>query len=194
MAGEEEREEGGQVWLWGPGRERIKESHLKMHVSFPLSTLVFVCSSTLQYSLTAPVPAYKELFRLPAVCLSPIEPAVLSPDLGLTKQSPYPLLWEHEVKGIATYDRHLLTSRPLSLFIHMNHYRLHVADKDTTVLKYIIHRMHSPVGQHPHKVLWEEKKSLWFIQHSAITKHLTSQAVQLKNESLVTRVKNKYLL
>lgn len=141
---------------------------------FPSSTLVFVCSSTLQYCicLTAPVPAYKEPFRLPAACLSPIEPAMLSPDLGVTKQSPYPLLWEHEVKGIATYARHLFTSRPLSLFIHMNHYRLHVTDKDTIVLKYIIHRMHSPVGQHPHKVLWEEKKK--FMVYTAQCNYKTS--------------------
>lgn len=143
------------VW-WGSG---LKKATRKNACFFPFfSTSVFVCGSTLGICLSAPVPAYKEPFRLPAVCLSPIEPAVLSPDLGVTKQSPYPLLWEHEVKGIVTYDRHLLTSRPLSLFIHTNHYRLHVADKDTIVLKYIIHRMHSPAGQHPHKVLWEEKK------------------------------------
>lgn len=105
-------------------------------------------------------------------CLSPAEHAVLSPDPGVTKQSPYPLLWEHEVKGTAAYDRHLLTSRPLSLLIHMNHHhRLHVADKDTIRLKYIIHRIHPPGGGGGwlplHKVLCNP-------QHSAHAKHLTS--------------------
>lgn len=62
--------------------------------------------------LSVLVPACKQPFRNTAVCLSPAEPAVPSPDLGVTKQSPYPLLWEHEVKGTNEYDRHLLTSWP----------------------------------------------------------------------------------
>lgn len=37
-------------------------------------------------------------------------PAALSPDLGVTKKSPYPLLWEHEVKRTAACDRRPLTS------------------------------------------------------------------------------------
>lgn len=76
----------------------------------------------------------------------------------------------------------------------MNHHRLHVADKDTIVLKYITHRIHPPVGQHPHKVLCKGRKCLWYIQYSALTKHLTHRAVRLRNDSLVTRVENKYLL
>ena len=98
---------------------------------------------------------------------SPAEPAVLSPDLGVTKQSPYPLLWEHEVKGTAAYDRHPLTSWPLSLLIHMNrHHRLHVAGKDTLLLEYIIHRIHPQRGtastQGPHAI-GEKKKKLFMI-------------------------------
>lgn len=63
----------------------------------------------------------------PNSCLEPTqstfscaETAVLSPALGVTKQSPYPLLWEHEVKGTVTWGQrhsriwqtplHLLTS------------------------------------------------------------------------------------
>lgn len=102
---------------------------------------------------------------------SPAEPAVLSPDLGVTKQSPYPLLWEHEVKGTAAYDRHPLTSWPLSLLIHMNrHHRLHVADKDTILLKYIIHRIHPPKGtastQGPYAIEEEKKEAVYDIYNT----------------------------
>lgn len=83
---------------------------------------------------------------------------MLSPDPGVTKQSPYPSLWEHEVKGTDAYDRHLLTSRPLSLLIHMNHrHRLRLAHKDTLQHKYIIHRIHPPGRQPLHKALYVDK-------------------------------------
>lgn len=97
----------------------------------------------------------------PNSCLEPTqstfscaETAVLSPALGVTKQSPYPLLWEHEVKGTVAYDRHLFTYWPLSLLIHINHHHwLLVSDKDTMLLNYIIRRIHPPGSQPLHKVL-----------------------------------------
>lgn len=151
-----------------------------MYVSVLYSILL--CLTTLMSLSLAP--------WFTAVCLSHAKPAMLSPDLGVTKQSPYPLLWEHEVKGTAAYDRHLLTSWPLSLLIHMNHHhRLHVADKDTLPLKYIIHRIH-PLGRQPvHKVLCKEKKKgdcLWYLQYSALANHLTTQTVRFL-ESAVPR-------
>lgn len=152
-------------------RKRIKESNLQNICVCSLGQ--WLCLCTLQYILLyhpwESVSVSTELFWFTAICLSHAKPAMLSPDLGVTKQSPYPLLWEHEVKGTAVYDRHLLTSRPLSLLIHMNHHhRLHVTDKDTLLLKYITHRIY-PLGRQPlHKVLYKEKKKesdcLWYLQ------------------------------
>lgn len=63
-----------------------------------------------------------------------------------------------------------------------HHHRLHVADKDTILLKYIIHRIHPPGGQPLHKVLCKEKKKRLFMVstvHSALANHLTTQTVTL---------------
>ncbi len=62
----------------------LRKATCKMHVLRSPSPCVFSVHFTALVRLCLP----PELFRFTAGCLSPAKPAALSPDLGVTKQSP----------------------------------------------------------------------------------------------------------